>query len=144
MKKRMIVLLFVVALTVILTGCGSKKSTKLVCTQSVNGVDVEFNIFFEGNKINKMDFNYAMDLSTYTDEQVEILSNQDFCSIVKSSMKEYEDAFTNCNQNITDQALKINSVLDVDKVAKSELDKMESPSNAKEDLEAQGYTCKEA
>lgn len=143
-NKKMAFLLSVMLLTLILTGCGSKKSTKLVCTQSVNGVDVEFNVLFNGNKISKLDFNYNMDLSAYTDEQIDAVASQDFCSIVKSSMSEYKDAFTDCKQNIADKTLKINSDLDIDKIAKSELDKMTTPSAAKEELEAQGYTCKEA
>ena len=143
MKKIMMSALFVFAL-VMITGCGSSKSTKLVCTQSVQGVDVEFNVLFKGNKITKMDFNYNMDLSAYEDSEIDMLASQDFCTIIKGSMEEYEEAFTNCKQEIANKSLKIKSDLDVDKIAKTELEKMESPSKAKEDLEAQGYSCKEA
>lgn len=141
MKKRGIVLAGAIAAVAFLaTGC-SQKEAKLVCTQTTSGVDIEFNVGFKGNTIETMDFNYNMDLSSYTDTQISYVEKQDFCATVKSSMSEYKDAFTSCNQEIVDKQLKVNSELDVDKIANNVLEKMTSPKKAKAELEAEGYTC---
>lgn len=142
MKKIMISALFAIVLVVV-TGCGSK-STKLVCTQSSQGVEAEFNFVFKGNKIDKIDFKYSMDLSEFDDSEIDMLASQDFCAAVKESMEDYEVAFTNCKQEVANKTLNVKSDLDVDKIANTELGEMGSPSEAKTELEAQGYTCKEA
>lgn len=141
MKKRSIVLVATVfALVLFVTGCGSKEAT-LVCTQTTSGVDITFNVGFKGNTITTMDFDYDMDLSKYSDTQIDAIGKQDFCTSVKNSMGSYKDAFTDCKQDITDKHLKVSSVLDVDKIAKNVLDKMTSPENAKKELETEGFTC---
>ena len=131
-----------VAVSLLATGCGNDKESKLVCTQNQSGVDIEFNIGFKGNVVTDMDFNYDMDLSSYNDTQIEAIGKQDFCTSVKESMSEYKDAFTDCDQMIDESKhLKVNAVLDVDKVAKNALEKMGTPEATKEELEGQGYTC---
>lgn len=137
-KSKILVAALVVLLT---TGCG--KETKLVCKQSQSGVDVTFNVGFKGNEVTSMDFKYDMDLSSYSDKQIEAIEEQDFCDIVKSSMSGYEDAFTKCDKKVENKHLLVNSELDVDKVAKDEKDKMGSPKDTKKELEKQGYKCTE-
>lgn len=140
MSKKIVFLSVLIAILVVLSGC-SKKETKLVCTQSASGVDIEFNVLFKGNTVTDMDFNYDMDLSSYSDIQIEAVGKQDFCSIVKKSMSDFADAFKTCEQNISQKHLKVSSILDVDKASKSILDKTGTPKATKEALEKQGYTC---
>ncbi|MBE6160858.1 MAG: hypothetical protein E7158_01375 [Firmicutes bacterium] len=137
-KSKILVVALVVLLT---TGCG--KETKLVCKQTASGVDVTFNIGFKGNEVKTMDFKYDMDLSDYTDKQIETVEKQDFCELVKSSMDEFSDAFKNCEKKVEDKHLFVTSDLEVDKIAKDEKDKMGSPEDTKKELEKQGYKCTE-
>ena len=147
MKKLFLVLgafLFVL----LLSGCdglagfaGGKKTQKLVCKMTVDGVETTFNVGFKGNMISTMDFSYFYDLGDYTDEQVEGVKKQDFCYSIKESMPDYKDAFTDCNSKVEEKKLYVNAVLNVDKIAKNTLDKMGSIESGKESLEAQGFTC---
>ena len=129
-----------IAVSLLVAGCGPKE-TKLICTQNQNGLDIVFNIGFKGNKVDSMDFDYNMDLSSYNDTQIDAISKQDFCEVVKSYMTEYKEAFTSCNQKIESKELKVSSVLDVDKIAENEKEKMGTPEATKEELEQQGYSC---
>ena len=141
MKKSLMGVVVIALVAVLVTGCGNKE-TKLVCTQEQSGVDITFNVGFKGNTLETMDFSYNMDLSSYTDAQIDAVKKEDFCSAVKSSMSEYSNAFTDCKQDINSKKqLVVNSVLDVDKIAKTELEKMASPDDTKKALEDQGYSC---
>ena len=140
MKKIGLVTL-AVFMTMLLSGCGEKKQM-LSCTQTPQGVKVEFNVGFKGNVIETMDFNYDVDLNEYTDEQIESIKKQDFCSTIKESFSDYKEAFTNCNHAVeSNKHLKVSAELLVDKIAKNALDKMTSVDEAKKSLEAEGYTC---
>lgn len=138
--KKGILLSLLLAVVVLSTGC-AKKDVKLVCTQTASGVDVTFNVDFSGKVITNMDFAYDMDLSNYSDAQVEAIGKQDFCSRVKSSMSTFKDAFADCKQEISSKHLNVKAELDVDKVAKSYLNKITKPESAKAELEKVGYTC---
>ena len=129
----------VVLFTLLLAGCGKKQT--LSCSQAPEGVEVVFNVDFKGNVVTGMDFHYNVDLSGYTDEQIESIGKQDFCVTVKESMSNYKEAFTDCKSSIADKHLKVDSILDVDKVATDEKDKMTSIDAAKTELEKQGYAC---
>ncbi len=125
----------------LLSGCGLTKESKLLCKTTASGVDVQFNVDFVGKKIDGINIVYDMDLSKYNDTQIEAVGKQDFCSVVKSSMSQYKDAFMNCNQGIENKNLHVTAGLDVDKIAKNELEKFASVDDAKKSLEAVGYTC---
>lgn len=140
MKKSRIAIACMLVAVVLLTGCG-KKESKLTCTQTASGVDIEFNIGFKGNVIDTMDFNYDMDLSNYSDTQINAIRKQDFCTTVKNYMSTFKEAFTDCNQDIVDKHLKVNSALDVNKITKSYLDKLSTPKATQKELETQGYKC---
>ena len=70
MKKSIVLLVAVVALIVLATGCGKKET--LVCTQSIRGGILTFNVDFDGSVITAMDFDYEMDLSSYSDNKIVI------------------------------------------------------------------------
>ena len=140
MKKGIVLSLMLIVTVLLATGC-TKKESKLTCTQTASGVDIEFNVGFKGNVIDTMDFNYDMDLSKYSDLQINAIGKQDFCTTVKNYMSTYKEAFTDCKQSIENKHLKVDSVLDVIKIAKSYSQKLSSPKKAKAELEAEGYTC---
>lgn len=140
MKRSKLIIFFIIFSVIIITGCSTKEA-KLICKQTANNVDVEYNVGFKGNIIDTMSFNYVMDLSSYTDLQINAISNSDFCTTVKNSMADYKNAFTNCNQKIEDKHLKVEALLDVDKISKNAIGKMASPEKGKEALEEVGYTC---
>lgn len=140
MKKELKIGVALLCMVLCLTGCGSKDS-KILCTQTANGVDVNFNIDFKGNVITSMDVAYNMDLSSYNDLQIEAIEKQDFCESVKSAFGEYEAGFENCKQNITNKKLNVSADLNVDKLPGNVLDRMGSPKATKEEIEKQGYTC---
>ncbi len=125
----------------LLSGCSLTKESKLLCKTSQSGVDVQFNVDFVGKRINGINIVYDMDLSKYNDTQIEAVGKQDFCDVVKTSMSQYKDAFNNCNQAIENKKLHVTADLDVDKLAKNELEKFASVDDAKTGLEAVGYTC---
>ena len=161
MKKFFIgALVFVLA--IMLTGCSLTKNAKSVkntiekrikteskaeldCKQQVTesglAVDIDFNVDFVNNIIKDIDFTYDMDLSSYNDQQVEAVSNTDLCTVVKDAMPTYKDAFTDCKQRVENKHILIESELDIDKIAKNQLEKMSKPEAAKEELEKEGYTC---
>lgn len=123
----------------LLTGCGKEQTLR--CKAVSSGVDVGFNVKFKGRLITNMDITYDMDLSQYNDTAIEAIRKQDFCNVVKQSMSQYESAFENCRQDISNKKLHVASDLNVDKVAKNELEKLSSVKDAKEGLEKVGYTC---
>lgn len=139
MKKSGIIL-GAAAIILLSAGCVNQEK-KIVCTQTASGVDITFNVDFKGNTVESMDFKYDMDLSKYSDTQIEAVGKKDFCDVVKGSMTAYKDAFKNCDQKIEDKHLLVVSDLDVDKIASSEKDKMGSPEATKTALEKQGYNC---
>ena len=164
MKKFFIgALVFVLA--IMLTGCSLTKNAKSVkntiekrikteskaeldCKQQVTesglAVDIDFNVDFVNNIIKDIDFTYDMDLSSYNDQQVEAVSNTDLCTVVKDAMPTYKDAFTDCKQRVENKHILIESELDIDKIAKNELEKISKPEAAKKDLEEQvNLKCKE-
>ncbi|MBQ2640109.1 MAG: hypothetical protein IJF92_05080 [Bacilli bacterium] len=139
MKKSLFIAVIVLFVAVFVTGCGASK--KLVCKQKASGVDITFNVGFEGNKVKDMDFSYDMDLSSYSASSIAMIEKQNFCSLVKSSMDDYKDAFTDCKQKVADKHLKVDAVLDVKKISKNASKSMTSPNKAKKELEKTGYTC---
>lgn len=139
--KVLVVLMVLVVLTTsgCVLGIGGRK--KLVCKQNSNGVDIQFNVGFRGNKIETMDFSYDMDLSSYNDLQINSIKEQDLCASIKTSMSEYSAAFANCKQDIANKHLRVDAEFDVDKLTNSVLDKYASPKSAKVELEKQQYVC---
>jgi hypothetical protein len=112
---------------------------KLYCKANANGVDVAFDITFKANKITEMILTYEMDLSKYTDTQIESLKSTDFCATVKKSLSEYENAFKNCNQDISNKKLLVKSDLDINTMSKKS--DFGTINDAKSGLEKAGYVC---
>lgn len=137
--KKGILLFGIAGACLLLTGCGNKATLK--CNMNSSGVDINFNIDFKGNSIDAMDLKYAMDLSDFSDSQIDILKNQDLCSGLKEDMDEFKDAFADCKQELNDKKLNISAKFNVDKISSEKRDKMQTPEDAKKDLESSGYKC---
>lgn len=139
MKKSIVLLVAVVALIVLATGCGKKET--LVCTQSIRGGILTFNVDFDGSVITAMDFDYEMDLSSYSDIYANAYANSDWCSSFKKALPDYKDAFVDCKSEMKDKKLKVSSKLEVSKLAKNLRSRIKTASSAKKDMEAAGYQC---
>jgi len=127
------------ALALVLTGCGGGNET-VVCNQTASGVDVEMVTKLSGGKISAMDFSWKMDLSSYSDAQIKLVSAQDFCTTVKNNMANY--TFTGCNQSVEGKVLVIKAGIDIDKIADTSIKNSTSAKEVKEALEKVGYSCK--
>lgn len=139
--KKSIALLGIATFAVVLTtGCGGK--TKLVCNQTKSGIDVGYNLEFNGNKVEAADFYYDMDLSKYSDTQVKYMKKQNICKTVKSLMNIIgKDVVSDCTQKDEDKRIKVSAKLDIDKMLKSESVKFTSIDETEKALEKQGYKC---
>lgn len=137
--KRGLILFGALFAMVLLTGCSSKE-TRLICTQTVQGVDVKMIADFASDELTYLGLEYNMDLSAYNDTQIDYLNKQDMCSTVKASMSSYSNAFTNCKQNVANKNLKITADFDLDKLTTG-LSRKTSVEEAKAELEKQSYSC---
>ena len=134
--KKSITLFGVIAFAILLTtGCGK---TKLVCKQKVSGLDITFNVGFNGDKVESVDFGYDMDVSKYSDSMIKLLEKQDFCNKVKTSMSQYKSAFANCKQSTKNKHIIIKSAFNVKKLTKNQF---ASVDKTKKELEKEGYKC---
>ena len=116
-------------ITLIITGCSNTQ--KLVCSQKIQNIDVNMTGEFEGDKLLRLELKYIMDLSQYTDVQINDIKSQDMCAIVKASMATYADSFTNCKQKLDKKNLIITG--DIKKEANVE--------EFKSGLEKLNYSC---
>ena len=138
MKK--LVLVSAVITILLLTGCD--KVERLVCSQKVQMVDVDMIADWKNDELNYLGLKYTMDLSGYTDTQVEAVNKKDMCEVVKNAMSSYASAFTNCKQNLENKNLVITADFDIDKMPNSAIGRKSTKEEAITQLEKQGYTCK--
>ncbi len=159
MKK---VLLFSIAcVALLLTGCSGKGESngsngntatptptptpvpvqRLVCSQNVQSVIVNMIADFDNDELTYLGLKYEMDLSAYSDAQINAIKAQDMCGTVKASMQSYTNAFTNCKQGVENKSLLITADFDLDKLASGGLSEKTTLAEAKKELEKQGYKC---
>lgn len=136
MKKTSYLLAMGLAVT-LLTGCGGKK--ELSCSMDTNGATAELNLTFEGKKYESSNIKVKMDLSEYTDEQVEAIEKENLCDTLAQSFN-FDSA--SCKQTVENKELVINADYDIVKSFGSEEELKDlTPENSKEELEKAGYTC---
>lgn len=116
-------------------------STKVVCKQTTSGVDIVFTTTLANSKITNMDLMYTMSLASYSDEQIKVLNNQDFCTTIKNSMTGYTNAFENCHQTISSKTLIITADFAVDRITDSSIRNSTTAYEFKSGMETAGYTC---
>ena len=138
MRKLLVLLVLICSL--VLVGCSfNKKQVK--CTQTASNLNVEYNVEFVMNKIKTINFSSEMDLSKYSDVQIEMFKKQDFCNLFKQSTRVYKNAFDSCDQKVINKRLKVDADLNIKKIDKGVLKKMNTPKSTKKYLENIGYTC---
>ena len=136
MKK----VLFALIALLLVTGCGGS-TKRLLCSQKVQTVDVNMIADFKGDELTYLGLKYEMDLTSYTDAQVELVGKQDMCSTVKASMSSYTNAFTNCKQKIDNKILVITADFDLDKLIAGDIKREAKIEDVKAGLERQNYKC---
>lgn len=136
MKK----VLFALIALLLVTGCGGS-TKRLLCSQKVQTIDVNMIADFKGDELTYLGLKYEMDLTSYTDAQVELVGKQDMCSTVKASMSSYTNAFTNCKQKIDNKILVITADFDLDKLIAGDIKREAKIEDVKAGLEKQNYKC---
>lgn len=124
----------------LLTGCGGKSTLK--CNKNESETDVSITASFNDNKIESMNLEYLLNLSNYSDAEINTFNNQDLCSGVKAGMEDFKDTFSDCKQNIENKNIKITANFDINKIKDDKLNMIQTPDNAKKELEKSGYKCK--
>ena len=114
---------------------------RLVCNQKVQTVDVNMIADFDDEALTYLGLKYEMDLSAYSDAQINAIKSQNMCKTVKDSMSNYTDSFTNCKQSVVDKKLLITADFDLDKLVGADISRQTSISLAKAELEKQNYVC---
>lgn len=138
--KKIFMLVAILCLILITSGC--KKKTLLYCSTDTNNAKLEYNIVFKDDYIDSMKLSYIMDISKFTDNQKVALAKENYCKLLKKSMVQYDEAFSNCKQDINnDNMFVVNIDLEVEKIEKNLLSKMVSVDKTKEVLENGGYKC---
>ena len=136
--KKICLFTTLVAILLLVTGCGSKN--ELVCSQSVSGVKVDMILNFKDDKVDAMGLKYTMDLSNYSDAQISAISAQNLCSTVQAAMGTYSSAFTNCKQKMENKDLIITADFDLAKIPGG-TEVNSTRDEIVKSLESQGYKC---
>ena len=140
--KKVFTLLTIIGIVLLMSACGKKDKIKYInCTYADERTTLYYNIGFNEDVIEEMGLKFDMTLEDYNDSQINAVSEQDYCEVLKKSMPQYKDAFDNCKQKIENKHLLVTSDLIVDKIAASQKDKMGSIEATKDALEQSGYTC---
>ena len=138
--KRNKLLIGVCAMVLLLsTGCGKKQT--VACKIESDGMFVGLNVNYKGDDVDSMDMKYEIDLSSLSDSEVKAYEKEDLCKALKSDMDELKGGFKNCKQKVEKKKLTVTADIDVKKISKDELKKVEKPETAKKDLEKSGYKC---
>lgn len=124
----------------LLTGCEGKSTLK--CNKNESETDVSITASFNDNKIESMNLEYLLNLSNYSEAEINTFNNQDLCSGVKTGMEDFKDTFSDCKQNIENKNIKITANFDINKIKDDKLNMIQTPDNAKKELENSGYKCK--
>ena len=138
MRKKIVFLSALIAI-LLLTGCENTK--RVVCSQKVSTVYVDMIMDFKDDIIDSMGLKYKMDLSEYSDYQIDLIKSQNLCESVKQYMGTYSNAFTNCKTDMQGKELVITADFDIDKIPGAEDGKRDNIDDAIKQLESQGYKC---
>ena len=144
MKKIILSSVILFGAILLVTGCSLSIGNKtLSCDEEASGVEINITTKFSGNKIQSMSLKYGMDLSTYSDAQINLVEKQDLCKSVKSAMSGMSDAFGNCKQAIENKQLSVTATIDISKVKGYDIDEKSTFSDVKKSLEKSGFDCTE-
>lgn len=142
--KKIIMLLFVVVLTYMLTGCG-KETLTCTSTQKQTGMTMNTEVvaLFNNNEVTNMDLNIVFDVDDSYEDYIETIRES-----IDSQYDKYRKKGVTVNVTVEDKKINAKLVFDLKKMSnadKKDLDIVDvygtKPATAK-DLEKQGYTCK--
>lgn len=141
MKK----VIFVLAILIALTGCGTKKQT-LSCTKDFNEAGIqkhqEITETFKNDRISNIKLKVEGTISehlTFNADQIKKALEKQYSSYYDNGMK--------AKIEINDNKILIEISMDVDKLSKKQIkanniDKYANLKSSKKTLEEEGYTCK--
>jgi len=134
---------FAIVAVFALTGCGKSEKT-LTCTQSEDDTKATVNLTFKKDKMTKVDMVVDIDISgeDYSEEDLAYLNEMFGIACIA-----YTGDGVDCNTNVTAKAATMKVVIDVEKASSSTLKELEleetyTYQKAKDELTADGYTCK--
>lgn len=130
MKKKLMIGVSALALTIGLTGCEKSSENSFKCTASGEYMNGEMTVYYDGNTVNKM-------------EQAMIYDSADAAKADYDTFKQMADAYPDMVGNYTDVKLdgkKIKMTLS-GKELKAEYDSL-NVDDIKKELQDEGYTCK--
>lgn len=130
------------------TGCGvkdiisgGKDEKRVTCSQKVQTVDVNMIADYTNDELSYLGLKYNMDLSAYSDIQINAVKNQDMCSVVKTNMSTFSTAFENCKQTVENKVLVITADFNLSKIVTSDNKSQTTKEEMISSLEKQGYSC---
>ena len=140
MKKYLIAL---VALLVVVTGCGNTK--KLTCTMTEDGENAKAVMEFDKeDKLTKMTMTMSQDFEQeLTKEEVEL-----YQGVMSAACASYPDEYADCEVKVDKKKMEIIVSYDVSKMTDEQIEEMGidkttmSYDEMKKDAEADGFTCK--
>ena len=120
MKK---IIILGVALLILVTGCGTEKEQKMICTRTsnMNGVkiDLRYEVTYQGNNVNKVESTEKVEsdsketLNTYKEAVENLYSNFDNIENYKYNVIIEENTLTS-TVNIDYTKIDINELLEID------------------------------
>ena len=141
MKKRIMIFSVIIFIVLLTTACD--RNTTLKCTVSTDEYDLNLIYGFDGRILKTMGLQYIIDVSAYSDKEIKLLEQQDYCNYIKlhENFIEFSEAFEKCEQKLDNKKIVIDADFDINKVPSEELSKMQSYHDAKKELESSGYKC---
>jgi len=132
MKKSRVLLGFVlISMSLLLQGCFNTKT--LECKEINGNNSAELILKYRNDKLYSMKAYYKMDLSSYSDEQIEEIKKEDTCDEISRSILGI--AAKTCNKNISSKLLTIDIEADISKIKEENLDTVNSITKTKETFE---------
>ncbi len=140
--KKIILSILVVLVCIVTVGCGVK-TTKVKCSTDANSIKIDMNFTYLDSKSQydkSASMVATMDLSKYTDKQIEAIEKQKLCESFLNGVGKLKPAFSNCKQTVENKELKMTADLDLKKAEENNLFKLKSE---KKDIEKyfDGYKC---
>ncbi len=140
--KKVFLSLIVILICIVTVGC-SNKETKVKCSTTSNSIAIDMNFtYLDGKKMYAKEASMVatMDLSSYTEKQIEAIQKQDLCASFLKGVGKLEPAFSNCKQEVTSDKLSLTADLDLKKAEDKDLFRLKGE---KKDIEKyfEGYEC---
>ena len=138
-KNKIISAVSLLLIPIVLTGCGNKKV--LTCIQEESVSSLEYKFEFKQDKLKKFKIKAQFDFSDVNEVQFESSSKQDYC---ESFNKSFDNALTNCKQNVEGRLITVSSDVDLNKFSSKlggNIDEVKIE-DTKKKKKKEGFKCK--